>query len=80
MQLNTVSVVSIMIGAVLLYSAVKANDPRNVVLEALGQKPRFPLFSTGVIKPIQPSAADGGGGGIPRFTSANDALGNATPL
>jgi hypothetical protein len=78
MNLNTTTVVSIMIGTVLLYSAVKKKDPRDVVREALGLKAKYHLGGgeQGFLKPIAPS---GGGGGMPSFTN-NNALGNLLPL
>jgi hypothetical protein len=38
---NLFGVVAFVAGAVLMYSAVKSKDPRDVVLEALGRKAKF---------------------------------------
>lgn len=49
MKLNLPAVVLIFAGVVLVYSAAKHRDPRNVVLEALGSKRRVadPLEGVG---------------------------------
>jgi hypothetical protein len=56
-NLNLPAVVMFVAGAVLMYSAVKNRDPRDVVLTALGQKARFGELST-----IEPGAPVGRAG------------------
>ena len=45
--MNLTGVVAFCVGAVLMYSAVKDKDPRDVVLTSLGQKPRYGKSGTG---------------------------------
>lgn len=68
MNITTTTVVAVMIGAVLLYGAVKTMDPRDVVRKALGKEPKFGFFGTvqGFARPINP--VPGAGGSTPRFT------------
>lgn len=73
-NLSTTTVVSIMIGVVLLYAAVKKMDPRDVIRKALGKEPKFGFFGEiqGFAKPINPiPPGGGGGGGTPSFTGSN---------
>jgi hypothetical protein len=46
-NLSLPGVVMFVGGAILMYSAVKNRDPRDVVLTALGQKPRFGEIAPG---------------------------------
>lgn len=41
MNLNLATVVAVGVGAILIYSAVKDQDPRDVVGAAFGQKPKY---------------------------------------
>lgn len=47
MNLSLPGVVMFVAGSILMYSAVKNRDPRDVVLTALGQKPRFGEIAPG---------------------------------
>lgn len=71
-NLNVTSIVAIMIGVVLLYSAVKKKDPRDVVREALGLPAKYQ--EQGWLKAIKaPTGTDptipGAGGVVPKFTT-----------
>lgn len=70
MNFNVVTVASVLIGGVLIYSALKKRDPRDVVRMAFGKEPKFGFFGEeqGFLRPINPSGS-GGGGGTPHFTS-----------
>lgn len=75
MNLTTTTVVSLMIGAVLLYAAVKSQDPRDVVRKALGMEAKY--TEQGFLRRIRPIGG-GTGGRAPSFTGGgNGAAGSS---
>lgn len=48
MNFSVLNVTMFGIGAILIYAAIKDQDPRDVVLVALGQKPTHGTFINGV--------------------------------
>ena len=77
MNLNLPGVVMFVAGAVLMYSAVKNRDPRDVVLTALGQKARYGDISIdgvgkavgGAVAEAAPKAMPSQGTSIPGVVS-----------
>ncbi len=87
MNLDTTTTVMFMIGAVLLYSAVKNKWPQDVVLEALGKKGSGKKIYDADddpgkwLGPITPGpGGKGSGGKVPSFTTDPFAGGNLLPL
>lgn len=70
-NLNTTTIVLIMIGSVLIYASVKQMDPRDVMRKAIGKEPKYGFFGEvqGFARPINPVLPGGGGGGGARPTS-----------
>ena len=73
-NLNVTSIVAIMIGVVLLYSAVKKKDPRDVVRNALGLPSKYQeqgwlrAINTPPTTGTDPTVP-GAGGVVPKFTT-----------
>lgn len=65
-NLNVVSVVALMAGGILLYSAAKHEDPRDVVRKAFKLPAKYTKKEIGVARGLLPPT--GGGGGTPHFT------------
>lgn len=74
MNFSLPTVVMFGIGAILVYSSVKNKDPRNVVREAMGQKP-VPTTDKGFNAP-----PNSGGGGEFKGTSTTVAPGPVTSV